>query len=237
MIVGGTSGIGLATARLMLERGARVLITGRTKSTLDSAREELGENAIVVRSDAASLPDIEALARSVESEFETFDVLFANAGVTRQAPLESMSEATYDEVLTVNAKGPYHRAEARAADAQGGAVVLTTSVSDSKGLPTDSAYAASKAALRSMARTFARELAPRGIRVNAVSPGPTDTGILEQAMPRDAADQTKREMSKRNPMGRFGRPQEVAEAVAFLAFGATFTTGAEFAVDGGVSQL
>lgn len=119
----------------------------------------------------------------------------------------------------------------------GGAVVLTTSVANVLGIPMLSAYAASKAALRSMTRSLARELLPRGIRVNAVTPGPIDTGILEKVMPRDAADRTKREMSESNPMGRLGRPEEVAKAVIFLAFEATFTTGTEFPVDGGGSQI
>ena len=238
VILGGTSGIGLTTAKLLLDRGARVLITGRTKDALDAAREELGENATVVESDVASLGDLDALADRVRSEFGTFDLLFANAGVTRPAPHEGTTEADFDEQLAVNAKGPYFAVQKLAPlMREGGAVVLTTSVANEMALPMISAYAASKAALRSMARTLARELLPRAIRVNAVSPGAIDSGVLDRTMPADAAEEAKRQYSDGTPMNRLGRPQEVAEAVAFLAFGATFTTGAELVVDGGATQL
>ena len=238
VILGGTMGIGLTTAKLLLDRGARVLVTGRTKETLDSTREELGGNAIVVESDVASLGDLDMLADRVRSEFGTFDLLFANAGVTRPAPHEGTTEADFDEQLAVNAKGPYFAVQKLAPlMREGGAVVLTTSVANEMSLPMISAYAASKAALRSMARTLAGELLPRAIRVNAVSPGAIDSGVLDRTMPADAAEGAKRQYSEQTPMGRLGRPQEVAEAVAFLAFGATFTTGAELVVDGGATQL
>lgn len=238
VILGGTMGIGLTTAKLLLDRGARVLVTGRTKEALDSAREELGENAIVVGSDVASLGDLDALADRVRSEFGTFDLLFANAGVTRPAPLEGTTEADFDEQLAVNAKGPYFAVQKLAPlMREGGAVVLTTSVANEMSLPMISAYAASKAALRSMARTLASELLPRAIRVNAVSPGAIDSGVLDRTMPADAAEEAKRQYSEGTPLGRLGRSEEVAEAVAFLAFGATFTTGAELVVDGGATQL
>ena len=238
VITGGSSGIGLATAKLLIAGGARVLITGRTQATLDAAREELGENAITAQNDVASLGDLDALAERVRSEFGTFDLLFANAGVTRAGPLEDMTEADFDEQIAVNAKGPYFTVQKLAPLLrEGGAVVLTTSVANEMSLPMLSAYAASKAALRSVARTLARELLPRGVRVNAVSPGAIDSGVLERTMPADAAEEAKRQYREQNPMGRLGRMEEVAEAVAFLAFGATFTTGAEFTVDGGGSQL
>jgi len=237
-ITGGTSGIGLASARLLLDQGARVLITGRTKATLDAVRTNLGKNAVVVESDAASLAAIDRLAERVRSEFGTLDFLFVNAGITRFAPFESMTESVYDEVLTVNAKGPYFTVQKLAPlMTQGSAVVVTTSVVNEMGYPMISAYSASKAALRSMVRSLARELLPRGIRVNAVSPGPIETGILDKTLPPEAISQTKESMSAENPMKRFGRPEEVAKAVAFLAFEATYTTGAELAVDGGGSQL
>jgi NAD(P)-dependent dehydrogenase (short-subunit alcohol dehydrogenase family) len=192
VITGGTSGFGLAAAKLLLDQGARVLVTGHTTATLDRARAELGGSAIVMESDAASLADIDTLADRVKSEFGTLDLLFANAGVTRFVPFEAMAEAVYDQLLAVNAKGPYFTVQKLAPlMTDGSAVVLTTSVANVKGLPMVSAYAASKAALRSMTRTLARELLPRGVRVNAVSPGPIDTGILEKALPKDAAEQTK----------------------------------------------
>ncbi|NLU82640.1 SDR family oxidoreductase [Rhodococcus sp. HNM0569] len=238
VITGGSSGFGLTTAQLLVREGARVLITGRDQSRLDAAREQLGEHAIAVRSDAASLAAIEDLADRVKNEFGTADALFANAGVNGFAPFESTSEELFDQLLTVNAKGPYFTVQKLAPLLpEGSGVVLTTSVANVLGLPMLSAYAASKAALRSMTRSLARELLPQRIRVNAVSPGPIDSGILAKSMPREQAEQTKAQMAADNPMLRMGTPAEVATAVAFLAFDATFTTGAELAVDGGGSQL
>ncbi|WP_017569065.1 SDR family oxidoreductase [Nocardiopsis halotolerans] len=238
VITGGSSGFGLATARLLVDGGARVLITGRTRATLDAARDQLGDNAIAVRSDAASLADIDALADRVKTEFGTVDALFANAGVNGFAPFEATGEELFDQMLTVNAKGPYFTVQKLTPLLTGGSgIVLTTSVANVLGLPTLSAYAASKAALRSMTRGLARELLPRGVRVNAVSPGPIDSGILDKSMPREAAEQTKAQMAADNPMSRMGTPAEVARAMVFLAFEATYTTGAELAVDGGGSQI
>lgn len=238
VITGGSSGFGLATAQLLVDEGARVLITGRNQPALDAARGRLGERAIAVRSDAASLPDIDALADRVKDEFGTVDVLFANAGVNGFAPFEATGEELFDQLLTINAKGPYFTVQKLAPLlADGSAVVLTTSVANVLGLPMLSAYAAGKAAVRSMTRSLARELLPRGIRVNAVSPGPIDSGILEKSMPKEAAEQAKAQMAADNPMLRMGSPAEVARAVVFLAFDATYTTGAELAVDGGGSQL
>jgi NAD(P)-dependent dehydrogenase (short-subunit alcohol dehydrogenase family) len=238
VITGGTSGFGLTTAGYLLEEGARVLVTGHTRATLDVAREQLGGGAVVVDSDTASLPDIDALAGRVKTEFGTLDMLFANAGISRFVPFEETPEATYDEVLAVNAKGPYFTVQKLAPlMTAGSGGVLTTSVVNVKGLPLLSAYSASKAALRSMTRTLARELLPRGIRVNAVSPGPVDTGSLGKFLPTEAVEPTMAQMREANPMKRLGRPEEVVRAVVFLAFEATFTTGAELAVDGGASQL
>lgn len=238
VITGGSSGIGLATARLLVDEGARVLITGRTRATLDSARDQLGGNAIALQSDAASLPDIEALADRVKIEFGTLDALLVNAAVTRFAPFESVTDAMFDEQLAVNAKGPYFTVQKLVPLlVAGSGVVLTTSVANVLGIPLISAYAASKAALRSMARSLARELLPLKIRVNAVSPGPIDTGTLDRSLPKEAAEQAKAQMTADNPMLRFGEPREIALAAAFLAFDATYTTGAELVVDGGGSQL
>ena len=238
VITGGSSGIGLATAKLLVDEGAHVLITGRTQAKLDAAREQLGNNAIAFLSDAASLKDISALADRVKAEFGTIDALYVNAGVTGFVPFESTTEETYDEILTINAKGPYFTVQKLAPLLNAGSgVVLTTSITNVLGIPMISAYSASKAALRSMTRSLARELLPRKIRVNAVSPGPIDTGILEGAMPKEAAEQNEAQTRQQIPMLRFGDPVEVAKAVAFLAFEATYTTGAEFPVDGGGSQI
>jgi len=238
VITGGTSGFGFTTARLLTDGGARVLITGRDPDRLAAARERLGGAVVAVRSDAASTADIEALADRVKAEFGTVDALFVNAGVTLNLPFEQMTPEGYETVFAVNAKGPYFTVQRLAPMlAEGSGVVFTTSVADVRGLPAISAYAASKAALRSMTRSLARELLDRKVRVNAVSPGPIDTGILRRSMPADTAERLAAEFVARNPMGRMGEPIEVARAVLFLAFDATYTTGAELTVDGGASQL
>jgi len=239
VVIGGTSGMGLATAKMLLDGGARVLVTGRSQVGLDSAQQELGEGALVVSSDARSLTDIDALASRVKAEFDTFDLLFVNAGLGLFAPLANTTETTFDEMFNLNAKGPFFAVQKLSPLMnQGGAVVLTTSTANIKGMPLIAAYGGAKAALRSFARTFAAELLPRGIRVNAVSPGPTETPIIGKAFPdKDVAAQLMAQMTEAIPMKRFGTAEEQAKAVLFLAFDATFTTGAEFPVDGGWSQL
>ena len=239
VIIGGTSGIGLATAKMLVDGGARVLVTGRSQAGLDSTQKELGKGGVAVSSDARSLTDIDALASRVKAEFDTFDLLFVNAGFSLFAPLENTTETTCDEMFNLNAKGPFFSVQKLAPLInQGGAVVLTTSTANIKGMPMIAAYGGAKAALRSFARTFAAELLPRGIRVNAVSPGPTETPIIGKAFPDKAtADQLMAQMREAVPMKRFGKAEEVAKAVLFLAFDATFTTGAELPVDGGWSQL
>ncbi|MBB5918148.1 NAD(P)-dependent dehydrogenase (short-subunit alcohol dehydrogenase family) [Nocardia transvalensis] len=238
VITGGGSGMGFAMAKLLADGGARVMITGRSRATLDAALERLGGNAVAVPGDVASLADLEALADRVKDEFGTLEGLFVNAGIARAMPFESMTEEAYDELFAINVKGAYFTVQKLAPLLSTGAgVVLTTSTANVIGMPTTSAYAAGKAALRSMARTLAGELLPRGIRVNAVSPGPIDTGILENGMSAEAAAQFKAQVVADNPMRRFGTTDEIATAAAFLAFDATYTTGAEFAVDGGATQL
>ena len=239
VIIGGTSGMGLATAKMLLDGGARVLVTGRSQAGLDSAQKELGKDAIVVSSDARSLTDIDALAARVKAEFDTFDLLFVNAGFSLFAPLENTTEAIYDEMFNLNAKGPFFAVQKLAPLInRGGSVVLTTSIANVKGMPGIAAYGAAKAALRSFARMFAAELLPREIRVNAVSPGPIDTPIIGKAFPiKTRPPRSQEQMRESIPMKRFGTSEEIAKAVLFLAFDATFTTGVELPVDGGWSQL
>lgn len=238
VITGGASGMGFSLAKLLVDGGARVAITGRSQASLDAARERLGDNAVTVRGDVSSLEDLDVLAERVKGEFGTVDGLFVNAGITRAMLLESMTEEAYDEQFDVNVKGAYFTVQKLVPMLSPGAgIVLTTSAANVMGMPTVSAYAAGKAAMRSMARTFAAELLPRGIRVNAISPGPVDTGILEKGMSQEEADRIKTQVIADNPMGRFGTPDEIATAAAFLAFDATFTTGVELPVDGGLTQL
>ncbi|MFI6866224.1 SDR family oxidoreductase [Nocardia sp. NPDC050406] len=238
VITGGGSGLGFALAKLLVEGGARVVITGRSQAGLDSARERLGENAIAVRGDVAELSDLDALAERVTAELGTIDALFVNAGIAALTPFESTTEQMYDELFAINVKGAFFTVQKLAPLLSPGAgVVLTTSNANVLGLPDTSVYAAGKAALRSMARTLSRELLPRGIRVNALSPGLIDTGILENTMTAAAAAQFKAERAADNPMRRFGTPDEIARAAAFLAFDATYAVGTEFVADGGVTQL
>lgn len=224
VILGGTSGMGLATAKMLLDGGARVLVTGRSQAGLDSAKQELGTDA---------------LAAQVKAEFGTIDLLFGNAGFSTPAPLANVTEAIYDEMFNLNAKGPFFAVQKFAPLInRGGSVVLTTSVANVKGLPGQATYGAAKAALRSLARTLATELLPQDIRVNAVSPGPIATPILDKVFTdKEMAAQVREKTIGMIPMKRFGTSEEIAKAVLFLAFDATFTTGLEIPVDGGWSQL
>ncbi len=238
VITGGGAGMGFALAKLLVDDGARVVITGRSQATLDAARERLGSNAVAVRGDVASLSDLDALADRVKGELGTIEALFVNAGIAGTTPFEAITEEVYDEMFAINVKGAFFTVQKLAPLLSTGAgVVLTTSAANTLGMLDASVYAAGKAAVRSMARSFSRELLPRGIRVNAISPGPIDTGILEKMMTEEDAEQFKTQVVADNPMQRFGTLDEFARAAAFLAFDATYTTGAEFAVDGGRTQL
>ena len=239
VIIGGTSGMGLATAKMLLDGGARVLVTGRSQAGLESAQNEIGKDALVVSSDARSLTDIDALASRVKAEFGTFDLLYVNAGFAIRAPFDSMTEAVYDEMFNLNAKGPIFAVQKLAPLInRGGSVVFTTSIANVKGMPGNTAYGAAKAAVRSFARTLATELLPREIRVNAVTPGPIDTPIVDKVFTgKGEAAAIREKMTGMVPMKRWGKSEEIAKAVLFLAFDATFTTGAEIPVDGGWSQL
>ncbi len=238
VITGGSTGIGFATARHFAADGGKVIITGRGAKSLERAAAELGPEAVAVVADTSKLADIDRLADRVKNLGE-IDLLFVNAGIARVSPLEVESEASYDEMLDVNTKGAYFTVQKLAPHIrEGGAVVFNTSIVNVKGFPSVSAYSASKAALRSLARTFATELLPRKIRVNAVSPGPIDTSIFEKmGIPEESRADTVRHFVEAVPMKRFGRPEEVARAALYLGLEATFTTGAELPVDGGLSQL
>ena len=236
VITGGTSGIGLATAKALIDNGARVLVTGRTPASLHNARATLGPDAIVEAGDAVS--DIDALVRRAGDELGAVDLLVLNAGATISSTVDEATAAEFDTLFALNAKAPFFTLQKfLPLLPAGSAVVFTTSVSNTKGIAGTSVYSATKAALRSMTRTFARELIDRGIRVNAVSPGPIDTGILERTLPAETARQFLEQIKATNPMQRFGEPEEVAKAIIFLGFEATYTTGTELLVDGGASDL
>ena len=238
VVTGGSTGIGFATAKHFAEGGGRVIITGRTAKSLERASAQIGPQAVSVVADTAKLAEIDRLVEQVRVE-GGLDFLFVNAGIARVASFEAETEASYDEILNVNTKGAYFTVQKLAPLMRaGGSVVFTTSVVNVKGFSGMSAYSASKAALRSLTRTLATELLPRQIRVNAVSPGPIETTIFDRmGIPEDAKAATAKQFTEMVPMKRFGLPDEVARAALYLGFDATFTTGAEIPVDGGLSQL
>jgi NAD(P)-dependent dehydrogenase (short-subunit alcohol dehydrogenase family) len=240
VVTGGNSGIGLAAARRFVEEGARVAISGRSRRTLDEAAKTLGNGALAVQADVAKLADIDKLYVEVSRALGKIDVLFVNAGIAKFAPLAETSESLFDEQFDINVKGAYFTIQKALPFLNDGAsIILNTSVAGSKGTAAASAYSATKAALRSMARTAAAELVVRGIRVNAVAPGPIVTPIFgKTGLSQESIDQFSKDVTARVPMGRFGQPEEVAAAVAFLASqDASYITGVELNVDGGFGQL
>ena len=240
LVTGGNSGIGLATAKRFQEEGARVAISGRSKKTLEEAAKSLGNGLLAVQADVAKLSDLDKLFAEVSQRLGKIDVLFVNAGIAKFAPLAETSEALYNEMFDINVKGAYFTIQkALPLLNDGASIILNTSVADRKGIPGGSVYAATKAAMRSFARTMAAELVGRGIRVNTVAPGPIVTPILERnGLTQEAIDGFEKMFIALNPMKRYGKPEEVAGVVAFLASqDSSYMTGVEINVDGGVGQL
>ena len=240
VVTGGNSGIGLATAKRFLEEGARVAISGRNQKTLDEAVQTLGKEVLAIKADTAKLDEIEKFLTTVNRKFGKIDVLFINAGVAKFAPLTETPEALFDEQFDINIKGAYFTIQKAVSHLNDGAsIILNTSVAGQTGTPGTSAYSATKAALRSLARTAAAELSDRGIRVNTVAPGPIVTPIFGRTgLPQQVIDDWAKDLLGKVPMKRFGQPEEVAGAVAFLASSdSSYVTGVEINVDGGLGQL
>ena len=241
VVIGGTSGIGLASAKAFAAEGARVVITGRDPATLAAAAHEIGGETLALRSDISSLDDQTALYEAVAARHGRIDVLFVNAGVGTFSPVRDVTPALWDQVHAVNLRGAFFAAQnALPLMGRGGAIVFTGSIGSVLGAPGNVIYAAAKAGLRATARILACELVSEGIRVNVVSPGATETPLINRSVgmsPEDVAG-LRAMMIANTPMKRMGEPEEIARAVLFLASSeASFITGVDLFVDGGVIEL
>ena len=240
VITGGSTGIGLATAKRFVQEGMdHVFITGRRKDALDRAVAEIGKGVTAVHGDVASLSDLDRLYDEVRKQNRKIDVIFANAGIAQLSPFGSVDENFYDLHFDANVKGilfTVQKALPLINDA--GSVILTGSIADVKGFPAISVYSATKAAIRSFARTWTNELKDRHIRVNTISPGHIDTPIFDTWQQGDALEKMKDDLAKNVLLGRLGDPDEIAKAVSFLASDeASYVAGSELYVDGGVAQI
>jgi NAD(P)-dependent dehydrogenase (short-subunit alcohol dehydrogenase family) len=239
VITGGNSGIGLATAQRFVQEGAYIFITGRRQSEVDNAVNRIGENVTGVQGDVSNLADLDRLYASVKQQKGKIDVLFANAGVYDIAPLGSITEAAFDKIFSVNVKGLLFTVQkALPLFQDGGSIILTASVNASKGFEAMSVYSATKAAVRSFARSWTVDLKTRKIRVNAISPGPIDTPMLKSASKALGEEEFMKLIINSVPLGRMGNPDEIAKAVSFLASDdSSYITGIELFVDGGIAQI
>ena len=240
LITGGTSGIGLETAREFLSEGARVAITGRNPATLEAAGKELGNEVLIIPADASEAAAQKAVAEAVRKAFGQLDVLFVNAGIADLKPVEQWDEAAFDRSFAINLKGPFFLIQALLPIfANPASIVLNGSINAHIGMANTSVYGASKAALISLARTLSGELISRGVRVNAVSPGPISTPLYGKlGLPEADLKAVAASLQTHIPAGRFGSPSEIARAIVFLASGeSAFTVGSEFLIDGGMSLV
>jgi NAD(P)-dependent dehydrogenase (short-subunit alcohol dehydrogenase family) len=234
VITGGSSGIGLATAKRFVKEGAYVFITGRRQAELDKAVAEIGSNVTAVQGDVSNLDDLDRLYKEVAAKKGKLDVLFANAGIAEPKPTPAVSAGDYDKTFDINARGVFFAVQkALPLMKEGGSIILNGSGIWQKGIPVYATYGATKAALRSFVRTWTAEFAGKGIRTNVISPGPVETPILEGQFGENT-DAMKERFKTIIPMGRLGKPEEVAAAAVFLASDeSSFITGIDLPVDGG----
>jgi NAD(P)-dependent dehydrogenase (short-subunit alcohol dehydrogenase family) len=240
LVTGGNSGIGLATAKRFVEEGAYVFITGRRGTELENALKEIGENVASFQGDVSNLADLDRLFLQIKQDRGKLDVVFANAGVARYAALGTVTEEMFDSLFGTNVKGVLFTAQkALPLLSDGASIILNASIVGSKGFAANSVYSATKAAVRSFARTWTTDLKDRHIRVNAVSPGSVETPGLSHLLGSSAVgEERKKLISTMTPLGRFGTPDEIAKAVVFLASDdSSYVTGAELFVDGGFAQV
>jgi NAD(P)-dependent dehydrogenase (short-subunit alcohol dehydrogenase family) len=240
LVTGGNSGIGLETAKHFVNEGAYVFITGRRRKELAAAVKQIGKNVTAVRGDVSNLDDLDRLFAQIKKEKGKIDIVFANAGVARYAPLGKITEEFYDSIFDINVKGLLFTVQkALPLLTDGASIILNASIVASKGFSSNSVYSATKAAVRSFARTWTTDLKDRRIRVNAISPGPIDTpGLSELLASSETGQERKKMISKTVPLGRLGTPDEIAKAVVFLASDdASYITGTELFVDGGIAQV
>jgi len=242
VITGGNSGIGLATAQRLVQEGAFVFITGRREDELDKAVKQIGGNVMGVQGDVSNTADLDRLYETVKQQKGRIDILFANAGVADVAPLGSITESHFDKIFSINLKGLLFTVQkALPLFQDGGSIILTASVGGSKGFEGVSVYSATKAAVRSFARSWTVDLKHRKIRVNAVSPGMISTPMLSgqgMGLSEEQVEQFKKSVLNNVPLGRVGNPDEIAKAVAFLASDdSSYITGIELFVDGGLAQI
>jgi NAD(P)-dependent dehydrogenase (short-subunit alcohol dehydrogenase family) len=240
VVTGGSSGIGLATAQRFVKEGAHVFITGRRQTELDKAVELIGSNVTAVQGDVASLEDLDRLFGIVKQQKGRIDVLVANSGIVEQVPLEEISPAHYDRTYGINARGLLFTVQkSLPLFDRGGSIILIGSIASYMGFPNHSTYSATKAAVRSYARTWTSEFKDRGIRVNNISPGPVDTPIIDgQADTKEGADKLRDFFKSVIPLGRMGRADEIASAALFLASDeSSFVAGIDLSVDGGMGAV
>jgi NAD(P)-dependent dehydrogenase (short-subunit alcohol dehydrogenase family) len=240
LVTGGTSGIGLATARRFVSEGARVIITGRRQEVLDGAARDLGAQVVGIQADSGSLSDLDRLYAQIKDRYGRLDILFANAGSGEFATIDEASEKHFDRTFASNVKGVFFTVQkALPLMTAGGTIVLNASIVSVKGTPAFGVYAATKAAVRSFARTWTNELKDRKIRVNVVSPGPIDTPAIDGLVgDPEQAKQLRAGLVSQVPLGRIGEPDEIAKAVVFLASDdSSFVAGVELFVDGGTAQV